>query len=149
MYDKKNFIKSLLDPEPEDLELVQIDLDIADITICDILRNLNKIYPNNCRDRFAMKDGKKVVAVICKSDLLEPISGIVLVIGKDPTINTKTRNYLILSIDESFISNEDSINALNDDMTKYMIETISQGIPLFNKFYCRYVYNDYEAAIQD
>ena len=141
MYDKKNFIKSLLDPEPEDLELVQIDLDIADITICDILRNLNKIYPNNCRDRFAMKDGKK--------DLLEPISGMVLVIGKDPTINTKTRNYLILSIDESFISNEDSINALNDDMTKYMIETISQGIPLFNKFYCRYVYNDYEATIQD
>ena len=139
MYDKKNFIKSLLDPEPEDLELVQIDLDIADITICDILRNLNKIYPNNCRDRFAMKDGKKVVAVICKSDLLEPISGIVLVIGKDPTINTKTRNYLILSIDESFISNEDSINALNDDMTKYMIETISQGIPLLKKFYCRYV----------
>ena len=149
MYDYINFILSLLDPEPEDLELVQIDLDIADITICDILRNLNKIYPNNCRDRFAMKDGKKVVAVICKSDLLEPISGIVLVIGKDPTINTKTRNYLILSIDESFISNEDSINALNDDMTKYMIETISQGIPLFNKFYCRYVYNDYEATIQD
>lgn len=149
MYDKRNFIKSLMDPEPEDLELVQIDLDIADLTICDILRNLNSVYPENCRDRFAMKDGRKMVAIICKSDLLDPLSGIVLIVGKDPTINTTTKNYLVLSIDESDITTEETLNVLNDEITKYMIESVSKGIPLFEKFYCRYMYNDYEADKND
>ena len=60
MHDKKAFIKSLMNPEPESIEIVQINLDISDITICDILRNFNTVFPENCRDRFEMRDGKKV-----------------------------------------------------------------------------------------
>lgn len=149
MYDKRNFIKSLFDPEPEDLELVQIDLDLTDLTICDVLRNLNSVYPANCRDRFAMKDGRKMIAIICKSDLIEPLSGIVLIVGKDPTINTTTKNYLVLSIDEADITTEESLNVLNDEITKYMIEKVAKYVPMFEKFYCRYMYNDFEAEQDD
>lgn len=144
MHDKKAFIKSLMNPEPESIEIVQINLDISDITICDILRNFNTVFPENCRDRFEMRDGKKVYTIICKSDYLQPLTGIIILIGKDPDINVECRNYLVLSIDESDIVSEKRINELNDGITRYMLESVAKIMPNFEKFYCRYMYNDYE-----
>lgn len=144
MHDKKAFLLSLMNPRPEAIELVQIDLDIADITLCDVLRNFNNLFPENCRARYEIRDGHKVYAIICKSDMLQPLNGIVILIGHDPTLNAECRNYLILSIDEMDITSEDKINRLNEGITKYMISTVAEHIPEFEKFYCRYMYNDYE-----
>lgn len=144
MHDKKAFLLSLMNPRPDSMELVQIDLDIDDITICDILRNFNKLFPENCRDRFEIRDGKKVYAIVCKSDYLHPFNGIVILIGHDLILNAQCSRYLILSLDESDITTEDRINRINDGITKYLISDAANGIPEFEKFYCRYMYNDYE-----
>lgn len=144
MYDKKGFIISLLDPQPKDIDLIQLDMETADITICDIFRNFNKMFPENCMERYCIRNGEKVYAIICKSKLLEPLSGIIFIIGHKCNVNTSSRNYLIMSINEEDIDNENKINRVNDAITDYMVLTIAQHIPEFEKFYCRYVYNDYE-----
>ena len=144
MYDKKGFIKGLLSPPPDEIELIQLDLETADITICDIFRNFNKLLPANCRERYEIKNGKKVYAFICKSELLNPLSGIIFIIGHNCQVNTSSRNYVIMSINESDISDESRINKVNDAITEYMLATVATYIPEFEKFYCRYVYNDYE-----
>ena len=144
MYDKKGFILSLLDPQPKDVDIIQIDLETADITICDIFRNFNKIFPDNCMERYEIRNGEKVYAILCKSQLLNPLSGIIFIIGHKCNVNTSSRNYLIMSINENDIDTEDKINRVNDAITDYMIMTISKYLPEFDKFYCRYVYNDYE-----
>ena len=94
MYDKKKFLMNFLPDSVEDLQLVMIDLEMTGLTICDILRNINRVYPQNSNDRFKMIDGKKVIAVVCKSELLDPISGIVLLIGGDLDIQIKSKLYL-------------------------------------------------------
>lgn len=144
MYDKKGFIMSLLDPSPDDIDLIQIDMETADITISDIFRNFNKLFPLNCRERYEIKNGKKAYAIICKSKLLNPLSGIIFIIGHKCQVNTESKNYLVMSINEGDIDTEDRINRVNDAITDYMIETVAKYIPNFEKFYCRYVYNDYE-----
>ena len=144
MHDKKAFLLSLMDPKPEEIELVQLDLDIGDITLCDVLRNFNTLFPENCRARYEIRDGHKVYAIICKSDYLQPLHAIVLLIGHDPTINCESKNYLVLSIDEMDIIDEAKINKLNNDITRYLVDTIMPYVPEFEKFYCKYIYNDYE-----
>lgn len=148
MYDKKGFILGLLNPQPKDIDLIQIDLDTDDITISDVFRNFNKLFPTNCRERYEIRNGYKVYAIICKSELLSPLTGIVFIIGHNCEANVTSRNYLVMSIDESAIETEDKINKLNDAITDYMLSTVVECIPDFEKFYCRYVYNDYE-QIQD
>ena len=144
MYDKKGFILGLLNPQPKDIDLIQIDLDTDDITISDVFRNFNKLFPTNCRERYEIRNGYKVYAIICKSELLSPLTGIVFIIGHNCEANVTSRNYLVMSIDESAIETEDRINKLNDAITDYMLSTVVECIPDFEKFYCRYVYNDYE-----
>ena len=56
MYDKKAFIKGLLSPPPKDVEIIQIDLDTANITICDIFRNFNTLLTANSRERYEIKN---------------------------------------------------------------------------------------------
>ena len=40
------------------------------------------------------------------------------------------------------------MNKVNDMITEYMIASVSKHIPEFEKFYCRYVYNDYEEEME-
>ena len=40
---KEEFIRSFLPDEVENIELTQINMDITDLGLADILRNLNKI----------------------------------------------------------------------------------------------------------
>jgi hypothetical protein len=144
MFDKKAFILSLINPQPKDVDLIQLDMETADITICDIFRNFNKLFPMNCRERYEIRNGEKVYAILCKSKLLSPISGIIFIISHDCEINLSSKNYLIMSINEADIDTEDKIDRVNDAITDYMVSTIAKNIPEFEKFYCRYVYNDYE-----
>ena len=70
---KEEFIKSFLPDEVEKIELTQINMDITDLGLADILRNLNKLYPYNTRSRNAIISGKTVVGVLCRTDTLSPL----------------------------------------------------------------------------
>lgn len=144
MNDKKAFLKTFFPESVEDIQLTTLDLDISNLTLCDVMRNVNKTFPVNSRDRFAIVDGKKVVSVICKSDLISPANGIILVFGHNTQIRTESRNYIIISIDESDIKNEESINSINNDIIMYLAKLLRGGVRNFDEFFNRYLYNDYE-----
>lgn len=144
MYDKKKFLMSFLPDSVEDLQLVMIDLEMTGLTICDILRNINRVYPQNSSDRYNMIDGKKVIAVICKSELLDPVAGIVLLVGGDLDIQISSKNYMLISIDERDIRTEESLNRINTEIMVYLAKQLTGIVPDFIKFSNRSLYNDYE-----
>ena len=144
MYDKKKFLMEFLPDSIEDLQLVQIDLEMTGLTLVDILRNINRAFPKNSKDRYAMIDGKKLVAVICKSDLLYPISGIILLVGGDLDIRIKSKNYVLISVNEADISSEEKLNSINNDVMVYLAKMLMPNVKAFNEFSNRSLYNDYE-----
>ena len=144
MNDKKAFLKTFFPESVEDIQLTTLDLDTANLTLCDIMRNVNQTFPINSRDRFEIIDGRKVVAVICKSDLISPANGIILIFGHDTPISTESRNYILISIDETDIKEEETINNINNDIVMYLAKLLRGGVRNFDEFYNRYLYNDYE-----
>lgn len=144
MYDKKKFLKEFLPDSVEDLQLIHIDLEMTGLTLVDILRNINKAFPQNSKDRYAMIDGKKLIAVICKSDLIYPISGIILLVGGDLDIRIQSRNYVLISVNEADIASEDRLNSINNDVMVYLAKMLMPNVKAFNEFSNRSLYNDYE-----
>lgn len=144
MYDKKKFLMSFLPESVEDLKVIHIDLELTGLTLCDILRNINKSFPKNSKDRYDMMDGKKLIAVICKSDLLYPISGIILLVGGNLDIRIKSRNYVLISVNEADIADEESLDHVNTDIMVYLAKTLIPYVKAFNEFSNRSLYNDYE-----
>lgn len=144
MNDKKTFIKSFFPDTVEDVRIVPIDLDVAGLTLCDILRNINSTFHPNTQDRFAMIDGRMIVAVICRSDLIEPLNGIVLLVGRDVTLFTESKNYILVSVDERDIKEEDRLNEINDSIIMYLAKLLRGCVRNFDEFYNVHLYNDYE-----
>ena len=144
MYDKKKFLMSFLPESVEDLKVIHIDLELTGLTLCDILRNINKSFPKNSKDRYDMMDGKKLIAVICKSDLLYPISGISLLVGGNLDIRIKSRNYVLISVNEADIVDEETLDHVNTDIMVYLAKTLMPYVKAFNEFSNRSLYNDYE-----
>lgn len=144
MYDKKKFLMSFLPESVEDLKVIHIDLELTGLTLCDILRNINKSFPKNSKDRYDMMDGKKLIAVICKSDLLYPISGIILLVGGNLDIRIKSRNYVLISVNEADIVDEETLDHVNTDIMVYLAKTLIPYVKAFNEFSNRSLYNDYE-----
>ena len=144
MYDKKKFLMSFLPESVEDLKVIHIDLELTGLTLCDILRNINKSFPKNSKDRYDMMDGKKLIAVICKSDLLYPISGIILLVGGNLDIRIKSRNYVLISVNEADIADEETLDHVNTDIMVYLAKTLMPYVKAFNEFSNRSLYNDYE-----
>lgn len=144
MYDKKKFLMSFLPESVEDLKVIHIDLELTGLTLCDILRNINKSFPKNSKDRYDMMDGKKLIAVICKSDLLYPISGIILLVGGNLDIRIKSRNYVLISVNEADIADEETLDHVNTDIMVYLAKTLIPYVKAFNEFSNRSLYNDYE-----
>ena len=144
MYDKKKFLMSFLPESVEDLKVIHIDLELTGLTLCDILRNINKSFPKNSKDRYDMMDGKKLIAVICKSDLLYPISGIILLVGGNLDIRIRSRNYVLISVNEADIVDEETLDHVNTDIMVYLAKTLMPYVKAFNEFSNRSLYNDYE-----
>ena len=84
---KEEFIRSFLPDEVENIELTQINMDITDLGLADILRNLNKMYPYNTRSRNSIISGKTVVGVLCRTQTLSPLSGLFILICADHLID--------------------------------------------------------------
>jgi len=122
---------------------IEIDLDETDLSVSDILRNINRSFPKNSKKRIQLIDGERVVIIVCKSKYLDPLDGIVLIVTNDDMeINISSINYMVLAISEENISNDDRIREVTDRLTIYLIQVYKDTLANFNDFYVRYIYNE-------
>lgn len=139
--DKQTFIQSFI-PGAKDVSIVTINLDTTDFTFGDILRNVNKSYPTSGRERNKIMSGEKAVALILKSKYLNPLSGVVLIICNDSKkVNVVSCNYIVISISEISIRDEDEIITTIDSIGDHFRENYLYDMENFEEFYKRYIYD--------
>lgn len=142
---KDEFLKSFLPDSIRDLDYTQINLDITDLSLSDILRNVNKLYPQNTRSRMAIEGGELAIGIMCKTDTIDPYNGVfLLVCGKGIEINITSCNYIVLSISEDRIKTEDGLLDLMTDITGYLITNFSSEMSNLPDFYRKFIYNETE-----
>lgn len=147
---KVDFLKSFLPDSIKDLDFTQINLDITDLSFSDILRNLNKLYPPNSRNRNAIEMGEMALGVLCKTETLDPYSGVfLLVCQKDLEVNILSRNYIVLCISEQRIRSEISLMELMEDITGYLIKNYYESMKNLPDFYRKFIYNESELYDDD
>ena len=142
---KQEFVKTFLPDTVESINFAQIDLDISDLSLADVLRNANKTFPKNSRIRNSIASGHHAVGILCKTELLYPLSGILLIItGNDTDIEIVSRNYIVIGVQEDNITNDDDIKVILDDITKYIVSSFKDSIEKFEEFYVKFIYDAYE-----
>ena len=144
---KEEFIRSFLPDEVENIELTQINMDITDLGLADILRNLNKLYPYNTRSRNAIISGKTVVGVLCRTDTLSPLSGLFILICADHLIDKfemMATNYLVLCLSEKTMRSDEKINNAISDLTNYLVVNYNDTIKSLSNFYRKFIYDPSE-----
>lgn len=147
---KKEFIKTFLPDNIEDISFAQIDMDITDLSISDVLRNVNNTYKQNTRIRNAIISGRVAVGVLCKSELLYPISGVMIIISNgESDINIVSKNYIVIGISEERIRSDEEIKLVLDDITRYIISEFKHSIAKFDEFYIKFVYDPFEEELED
>lgn len=149
---KEEFIRSFLPDEVENIELTQINMDITDLGLADILRNLNKMYPYNTRSRNSIISGKTVVGVLCRTQTLSPLSGLFILICADHLIDKfemMATNYLVLCLSEKTMRSDDAINNAIYNLTNYLITNYRDTIKNISDFYRRFVYDPSEMDEND
>ena len=147
---KQDFIRTFLPDNVRNINFAQINLDISDLSLADILRNANKTFPRNSRIRNAIASGSHAVGILCKTELLEPLSGLLLIITGDEThIEIVSRNYVVIAVQEDRITNDDDIKHIIDSITKYIITSFKDSIAKFNDFYVKFVYDQYEMEVDN
>lgn len=147
---KIDFLKTFLPPSVKDIDYTQINLDVTDLSFSDILRNLNKLYPPNSRNRNAIEIGEMALGVLCKTETLDPYSGVfLLVCQKDLEVNILSRNYIVLCISEQRIRTETSLIDLMEDITNFLIKNYYDSMRNLPDFYRKYVYNETELYEDD
>lgn len=147
---KQEFVRTFLPESVRDISFAQIDLDITDLSLADVLRNVNRTFPENSRTRNAMVSGQFAVGVLCKTELLYPISGILLIVtGDDAEIEIVSKNYVVIGVSEDRIKTNDDIHHVLDSITKYLIVSFRNSILKFNEFYSKFVYDAYEMEAEE
>lgn len=144
---KEEFVRTFFDKPIEDFVITQTDLDETDLSIADILRNINRIYPPNSRDRNKIASGEMVVSVICRSDLIDPMKGIILMItSSDMELKRDmiSKYYIVLLISERDITSAAGIKKVTDVLLSHMVKKYNKVLPSLDKFYAKYVYNEDE-----
>ena len=133
---------------PEDIKQVHfanVDMDVTMLSIADILRNINRSFPANTSARNAMANGTMAVAVLCRTKLLKPVKGLIIVVTRDSSeINIRSKDYVVLAISENTISSDVKIMDMLDKFTTYLIKNYGDIITSFKEFYTLYVYDAYE-----
>lgn len=133
---------------PEDIKQVHfanVDMDVTMLSIADILRNINRSFPTNTSARNAMANGTMAVAVLCRTKLLKPVKGLIIVVTRDSSeINIRSKDYVVLAISENTISSDVKIMDMLDKFTTYLIKNYGDIITSFKEFYTLYVYDAYE-----
>lgn len=147
---KQDFVRTFLPDSIESINFAQIDMDISDLSLPDILRNANKTFPKNSKIRNSIASGHHAVGILCKTELLYPLSGILLIItGDDTRIEIVSKNYVVISVQENRITNEDDIRDIINGITKYLITSFKDSIAKFEEFYAKFVYDPYELESED
>ena len=147
---KVEFLKTFLPPSVRDIDYTQINLDVTDLSFSDILRNLNKLYPPNSRNRNAIENGEMALGVLCKTETLEPYSGVfLLVCQKDLEVNILSKSYIVLCISEQRIRTEESLMDLMEDITGFMIANYYETMRNLPDFYRKFIYNETELYEDD
>jgi len=142
---KEDFIKTFLPDSIKDINFAQIDMDITDLSLADILRNVNKTFPQNSRIRNAIKSGNHAIGVLCKTELLYPLSGLLLIVtGDDTSVEVISKNYIVITVQEDSITDDEKIKHILDGITKYIIVEFKDTIAKFREFYAKYIYDIYE-----
>lgn len=142
---KEEFLNSFLPSSIRDLDYTQINLDITDLSLSDVLRNINKLYPQNTRSRMAIEGGEMAVGVMCKTDTIDPYNGVLLLVcGKGVEINITSCEYIVLSISEDRIKTEEGLMDLISDITGFLVTNYSSEMRNLPDFYRKFVYNETE-----
>lgn len=138
---------------PEDIKSVNfaiIDMDVTMLSVADILRNIDRSFPRNSSSRNAIANGQMAVAVLCYTEYLKPLKGLIIVVCEDgSTINIKSKDYIVMGISENTISSNDKILDMLDKLTSYLIKNYSDIIASFEKFYTYFIYDAYELELED
>ena len=148
--DKNTVLRSVLPPEVKEMDHTQINLDSTDLSLPDILRNLNKLYPVNTRNRNRIQDGEMVLSVLCKTETLYPYAGLLIIIGKkDLDIDITSKDYIVFTIAENRIVNDLKISSLIDDITQVLISKYQKNLKNLPDFYRKYVYDETEMYLDE
>lgn len=145
VYNKQEFIRAYLNDKIEEISFAQIDLDISDLSVSDILRNINTTYPSNTRCRNQISSGQLAVAVLCKSEFIYPMKGLlIIVVNSDKPIELISKDYIVMTVSDSDITTDESIVNIIKGLTDYLIENFQNVFENFQEFYLRYVYDPQE-----
>lgn len=142
---KEEFIKRFLPETITDIDYTQINLDVTDLSLSDILRNLNKLYPKNSRGRMRIENGELALGVLCKSDSLYPYKGVfIIVCKKELDVEIVSSSYIVFSISETRINTEEGLEQLMDDILGYLVNQYADSMSNLPDFYRKFVYNESE-----
>lgn len=142
---KEEFIRSFLPDKVEHIELTQINMDVTDLGLGDILRNLNEMYPYNTRSRNAIESGETVVGVLCKTKTLTPLQGLFILVASDSLdFELISTNYIVICISEKTISDQEKINATIYKLTEYLAKNFHDTMPSLADFYRKFIYDPEE-----
>ena len=145
MPNKMDIIRSFISDKVSDISAVQFDLDIRQMTIPDIFRDINDVYPVGSRERDNIRDGRFVIGILCVSGYLSPYKGIIFLLSNDK-IEPKgeSSKYILLAIDEEMIQSDEHVYILSQRISEYLLKNFADDMPKFKDFYVRYLYDDYE-----
>lgn len=142
---KEEFLKSFLPESVVDIVFAQINLDITDLSLSDILRNIDSTYPKNSRRRNMMASGTAAVGVLCKTETLNPMNGLfLLVTGNHINVQLASRRYIVLCVDESKIGTDIQISHTVEKITNALVTQFQDDIDNLGDFYRKYIYDPYE-----
>lgn len=142
---KQEFVRTFLPDSVRDINFAQVDLDITDLSLGDILRNVNRTFPKNTRMRNAIKSGQFAVGILCKTELLYPLSGLLLIItSEDIEITITAKNYIVIGVPECYLTDDDQIWKVLESITRYIVIEFRDTIGNFTEFYAKFVYDPSE-----
>ena len=142
---KYQMLKDIFPDSIKQVNFAVIDMDVTMLSVADILRNIDRSFPRNSSARNAISNGQMAVAVLCKTDTIKPMLGLIIVVCNDgSTINIRSRDYIVMGVSESTISSNDRILDMLDKLTTYLIQNYGEVIPSFDKFYTYFIYDAYE-----
>lgn len=135
-------IRKIVPDTVREIKMASIDLDFTGLSVADIFRNLNTLYPKMSRERGMIKSGTMVICVITKSELMNPYKGIVFLITNGSLeIKAYSKKYMLFVIDEDHISDEDDVLTMVSNLTKYLIHNCKNDIDKLQDFFLKYVYD--------
>ena len=139
---QQEFIRNFLPDSIQDISYVRIDLDVSDMSISDILRNINSTYPKNSKCRNQITSGNLAVAVMCKSEYMYPLHGLLIIVANtSQPIELYSKDYIVMTCTDEDIEKEENIVDIINRLTSYLVENFKNTFEKFQEFYLKYVYD--------